>query len=357
MLKEITDICRVVERRNAIPILDTVRISPMGNGFVTLQGTDLDSLLTLKCGVNHSGFSVNGVCVGAYALLNAVKAIGADIALRINPDGQLVVFNNKQSITVKGMFPGNEFPEMPTRNEQWLQSYSPIGEELASGLAYCKTVMSIEETRYYLNGVCLQLKGSEWTLVATDGHRLRCVKSNESLPHGEHDQSLIIPRKTIVNLLGMKRKVIAVFVSPDENYISFTFNDGSAYSSKLIAGSFPSWENVVPNGDGLFLTFADKKDAIKTVKGMIRFIGKDIGVKIEPGVTLTMHNDENEMVSTVKGKYDGESFGVNANYLVQELADSDSELKFIVKDYGSPIITMHNGDCKRFGILMPLRIK
>lgn len=356
MLNALNDICRIVERRNKIPILNDVIIKPLGHGFVTLQATDLEILLSIKCEIDsHSGLPENGVCVGAYTLREAVKALG-DASFKYEND-VFSAFTDKQSIIIKNVLPGDEFPAMPIRDKKWSQLCCPIGSKLSDAFAYCKTAMSNEETRYYLCGVCLQLKGSDWTIVATDGHRLRCVKSNSDLPHGEHDQSLIIPRKTVNSLLAIKRNVLAVFVSPDERCISFTFDDGSILTSNLIDGSFPAWNRVVPNGDGEFLTFTNKKDALKTIKDMVRFIGKNSSVKIEPGIRLTTYNDENEMTSQFEGEYDGETFGVKGCYLAQELADCDNELKLIVKDANSPIVTIHNGDLKRFGILMPLRVK
>ena len=41
-----------------------------------------------------------------------------------------------------------------------------------------KFAISTEETRYYLNGIFLHSINNELRSVATDGHRLACIKSD-----------------------------------------------------------------------------------------------------------------------------------------------------------------------------------
>jgi len=302
------------------------------------------------------GLPEEGICVTARELLKAVKALDSDIELK--SDGETVtVFNKNQEIKIKTTFPADAFPASMTFKITESKTIScPVGDVLLDSLDYCKAAMSVEKTRLYLNGVALQTKGPEWTLVACDGHRLRCVKSNELLDNGEYDNSFIIPRKAITTLLNMKRKVAHTGLSSDGRKLLFIFDNGDSLVTKLINGSFPQWEKVVPEGSGDVVTIPNKKSAIKLLRGMINFVGKKHAVKIEQGITLTMKNDETEMTTNIDGNYDGNPFGLNADYLLQELNDCDTALEMIVSDAVSPIITIHGRNQKRFGVLMPRRV-
>lgn len=357
MLKAISDICRIVEHKNTMPILADIRIISEDSGQVKFTGTDLDIALTTYSHTPTAGFPDDGICVPAKALQAAAKAIGPGASLRYEGEA-VTVYNDAQEIRLKLTLPGSDFPCAPELDTHWSSAPCPVGAALLSALKYCYAAVSTEERRYYLNGVCLQTKGDLWAMIATDGHRLRCVKADAGMAHGAHDNSYIIPRKTVKTLLDIKRTVKHVFIRPDSVWCIFVFDDGSFMESKLIDGSFPEWERVVPNGEGDIATFTDRKAALKTIKGMISFIGKGAPVKIEShdaGLQLTMQNDETDMASTFDGTYEGEAFGLNATHLMQEIADCEDELKLIVKSPCGPVITVHSGDCQRFGIVMPLR--
>ena len=76
--------------------------------------------------------------------------------------------------------------------------------DLVALIAKTGFAVSMEETRYNLNGIYMHEKTGEeshLTAVATDGHRLAC--SGIRLPEGAQGiPGIIIPRKTINELSG-----------------------------------------------------------------------------------------------------------------------------------------------------------
>ena len=111
-----------------------------------------------------------------------------------------------------------------------------------------KFAISLEETRYYLNGIYIHqdeenknfLKG-----VATDGHRLAQVKLK--LPEGANGiPSIIIPRKTVNELRKLLEETDGdILVKVSKNKIKFTVNN-CILTSKLIDGTFPDYQRVIP---------------------------------------------------------------------------------------------------------------
>ena len=133
-----------------------------------------------------------------------------------------------------------------------------------------KFAISSEETRYYLNGIYLHVAGKNQFLrsVATDGHRL--ARFEMPLPKGRKICQVIIPRKTITELRRLMDQADgAVKVTLSENKISFEF-DQSILTSKLIDGTFPDYERVIPLGNDKHMTlerreFADAVDRVSTI--------------------------------------------------------------------------------------------
>ena len=90
-------------------------------------------------------------------------------------------------------------------------------------------------------------------IVATDGHRLACVES--PLPQGaENMQGVILPRKTV----GEIRKLLddtdaeEIRISLSDSKVRFVLED-ITLASKLIDGTYPDYERVIPTSNDKIL--------------------------------------------------------------------------------------------------------
>src|SRR6202035_2435642 len=133
--------------------------------------------------------------------------------------------------------------------------------------------ISTEETRYYLNGIYLHAtKNNEVPVlrsVATDGHRLARIEM--VLPEGAAAMpGVIIPRKTVLEL----RKLVdesqeEVQVALSETKVRFAIGE-AALTSKLIDGTFPDYDRVIPSNNDKILevdckSFAEAVDRVSTI--------------------------------------------------------------------------------------------
>ena len=125
-------------------------------------------------------------------------------------------------------------------------------------LSYLKAVnvaASKEDTRYYLNGVCLQASRENGViLVATDGHRLMAIRQTEEYDGDEIN--IIIPRAIIDAIKVPKNNV------PDCELTKIADNKwsmeiaGVATTFTPVDGTFPGWRRIVPETyDGTPATF------------------------------------------------------------------------------------------------------
>lgn len=96
---------------------------------------------------------------------------------------------------------------------------------------------SKEETRYYLNGVCVEAEQDAIRLIATDGHRLFTARIDcENL---ESFEAFIIPSDAIKRALtGNKDESVELAIKPYSL---------ASVSFAPIEGSFPDWRRVAPS--------------------------------------------------------------------------------------------------------------
>src|SRR5262249_42015616 len=140
-------------------------------------------------------------------------------------------------------------------------------------IARPRFAISNEETRYYLNGIYFHAAKAGGTDVlrgvATDGHRLARVEV--PLPKGAGDiPGVIVPRKTV----GEVRKLLDESDGSVDIELSDTRSRFASASvtlvSKLIDGTFPDYERVIPTGNDKVLNvpckeFAHAVDRVSTI--------------------------------------------------------------------------------------------
>lgn len=119
-------------------------------------------------------------------------------------------------------------------------------------LAAIALVSSTEETRYYLNGVLLEIEPRTVTYVATDGHRL--ASHHHELAETDPDNTLlgdfIIPtehcRPFKLTPTGLRLDPRATLSSTDGAVLELAYGV-NAIRFAPIDGTFPDWRRVIPS--------------------------------------------------------------------------------------------------------------
>ena len=358
LLKALNHVQSVVERRNTIPILSNVKIDANEKN-ISLVATDLDLEIIESIDANVSGSG--STTVSAHTLYDIVRKIpeGSMIEMELNSNDQMEIKSGQSNFDLPCL-PDEDFPEMSSGE-------MPCGFSIDSGnlarlIDKAKFAISTEETRYYLNGIFLHSVENELRSVATDGHRLACIKSD--LPVGAEDiPSIIIPRKTV----GEVRKLIEdssgiLDIKVSDTKIQFTFNDVQL-TSKLIDGTFPDYERVIPkNNDKELLietkAFASSIDRVATISSdkskAVKFLLKD-GL-----LTLTVINPETGKAiekTPVDYTYEELEIGFNARYLQELTSQVDGKnVEFSFKSSGDPALMRDIDDEGAIYVVMPMRV-
>ncbi len=226
--------------------------------------------------------------------------------------------------------------------------------------------ISTEETRYYLNGIFLHTHETDGRLklrsVATDGHRL--ARAEVEAPAGSEGMpGIIIPRKTVSELQKLVDDPdVAVTIELSDTKIRFTVGS-VVLTSKLIDGTFPDYQRVIPTGNDKQLVidrqnFAAAVDRVSTISSER---GRAVKLSIADGqVTLTVNNpDSGSATEEIAADYSSEpiEIGFNAKYLLDVAAQlSGSDAKFMLADAGSPTLIHDMTDEHALYVLMPMRV-
>jgi DNA polymerase-3 subunit beta len=226
--------------------------------------------------------------------------------------------------------------------------------------------ISSEETRYYLNGIYLHSTTSNdvsvMRAVATDGHRLARVEM--PLPEGAADMpAVIVPRKAVNEI----RKLIddrdgEISVSLSDSKLCFAFGD-TVLTTKLIDGTFPDYERVIPSGNDKALQvnckiFADAVDRVATIS-----TEKSRSVKLQlndGSLVLSASSPESgtarEELEVSYGSGPME-IGFNSRYLLDIANQIEGEgVVFLLADAASPTIVRDQDDESSLYVLMPMRV-
>ncbi|PLP59533.1 DNA polymerase III subunit beta [Mesorhizobium loti] len=363
LLKSLNHVHRVVERRNTIPILSNVLLMAEG-GSLEMKATDLDLEVTEAAAAKVE--QAGATTVPAHLLYDIVRKLpdGAEVMLKTDEDGNaMTVISGRSSFRLQCL-PQSDFPELSAG------SFSHIFRLDATALKRLidKTqfAISTEETRYYLNGIFLHTHevGGKLKLrsVATDGHRL--ARAEMDAPAGSEGMpGIIIPRKTVSELQKLVDDPdVAVTTELSDTKIRLTIGS-VVLTSKLIDGTFPDYQRVIPTGNDKKLvidrqSFAAAVDRVSTISSER---GRAVKLSISDGqVTLAVNNpDSGSATEELAADYTAEpiEIGFNARYLLDVAAQlSGGEARFMLADAGSPTLIHDTSDENALYVLMPMRV-
>ncbi len=363
LLKSLNHVHRVVERRNTIPILSNVLLKADG-AVLELKATDLDLEVTeaTPAQVEQAGATT----VPAHLLYDIVRKLpdGSEVMLRTDADGHTMAVVSGRSSFKLQCLPQSDFPELTAGNFSHI--FRLEAPALKGLIDKTQFAISTEETRYYLNGIYLHTHEAGGKLmlrsVATDGHRL--ARAEIEAPAGSEGMpGVIIPRKTVNELQKLvDNPDVKVVVELSDTKIRFTIGS-IVLTSKLIDGTFPDYQRVIPSGNDKKLvidrqSFAAAVDRVSTISSER---GRAVKLSIASGqVTFTVNNpDSGSAVEEIAADYDSDpiEIGFNARYLLDVAAQlSGSDAQFMLADAGSPTLISDISDEQALYVLMPMRV-
>jgi DNA polymerase-3 subunit beta len=343
----------VVEKRNTIAILSNVAFTAKDNKL-TLRVTDLDieATTSIEADVAEDG---NGTV--ALDLLSKVVKGMSDSPVAMVSDGERLRVSSGRSKFNFATLSIGDFPDIAT--PEYTATFTLDADTLKHLLDNAAFAMSNEATRFFLNGIYLHRTEDGITAVATDGHRLAKVWSSDCM---DEFPAVIIPRKAVNEL----RKVVDsgdVEISVSDNKIRFIL-DNAEIISKVIDGTFPDYERVIPK-DNTDSARVDAKSFSRTC-ALVSMINeeKSKSVKMaigEDSIVMSSHSGVNESEDGIEAVVTGKpaSIGFNSKYMTDILSnDIGGEVDIFYKsdDAGVPVLIKPTDDSTFLAVLMPMRV-
>ena len=364
LAKSLAHVASVVERRNTIPILSNVLLTADANEL-KLTATDLDMELVERVACTAQGDGA--VTVPAHMFYDIVRKL-PDGEIELNRDAEqerLVITSGPAQFSLQTL-PADDFPSLSV--EDLGHAFKVPAGDLKRLIEKTRFAISTEETRYYLNGIYLhEAKGQSegkptLRAVATDGHRLAQVEL--PLPSGAAGMpGVIVPRKTVQELSKIVEDEdgeVTIELSPSKIRIAA---GRVVLTSKLIDGTFPDYERVIPQGNDKQLevdneTFSKAVDRVSTLSSDK---GRAVKLALADGtLTLSVNNPESGSATeklSVEYEHDPLEIGFNARYLLDISDQLEGETaEFHLADPGSPTMVCDVKDPSALYVLMPMRV-
>ena len=355
LLQGLQTIQSIVDRKSTMPILSNALFQLSQDGL-RISATDLEVGMIVEIPVQCN---LEGkVALPAKSLYEIAKELGGEeISFRAKTSGWIELSCGKSQFKIVQL-PAEEFPSMPVIDVSKLAKVS--GEDLLYLIEKTSYAVSLDETKYNLNGVYLERVDKETLrMVATDGHRLSYVERKVALGL---EKGVIIPRKGVME---MKRLLVSggeyLFGVEGRNAVLKT--DQALLIVRLIEGDFPDYQKVIPKNLEKMVSVGRNE-----ILGALRRVSllnqdKNRGVKMifsSGNLEIQSSNpDIGEAREELEVDYKGErvEVGFNPRYFldtIHALADEKIILEF--KDEISPCVMRSEYDRSFINVIMPMRL-
>ncbi len=366
LLKALAHVQSVVEKRNTIPILANVKIEAHDTRL-RLTATDMEIAVVEE--VPATSLSDGACTAPATTLYEIVRKLpeGAEVQLEYvgEGDGQLKLRAGRYATSLV-VLPTDDFPSMTAGSLPY--RFALNAQHLRGLIDRTRFAISTEETRYYLNGIFLHATESDGAkvlrAVATDGHRLARVE--EPLPEGAAGMpGVIVPRKTVAELRKLLDEISGdVEIALSDTRIQFRAGPVTL-TSKLIDGTFPEYERVIPrdNDKVLRVTKKDFAEAVARVAAISAERMRPIKLSLGRNLLVLSCSSPDQGTATEEldndhVKYDASplEIGFQSRYLGDITDQVSEEVEFCFSDGAAPTIVRDAADASALYVLMPMRV-
>jgi DNA polymerase III subunit beta len=361
LLGELNTTQGVVERKTTIPILSNLLVETKGNRL-NITATDLELSIRTSCEakVKREGAGT----IPAKKLLELVRLLPeGEIKVKLLENHWVEIVSDRKKYKLVGMAKEN-FPSLPAMPHTMVKISAPVLESL---IAKTKFAISMEESRYTLNGGLLILKPDTLAMVATDGHRLALAETDQKLTGLNGEMKVLVPKKAmdeVEKLAAAAGSEAQIEFAKDESNLFFQVGH-RLLISRILTGQFPNYEAVLPrdNTKNIVLERVELSDAVRRVSQLADQRSHAVKFSVsKEGIEISASSPEyGEAKESIEKEYKGEpiAIGFNSSYMLDFLsAAADGPVSIELKDEQSAgqMRPLADESYRYRYILMPMRI-
>ncbi|MFY9753159.1 MAG: DNA polymerase III subunit beta, partial [Candidatus Acidiferrales bacterium] len=344
-----------------IPILSNLLVEAKGSRLI-ITATDLELSIRTSCEakVKKEGAGT----IPAKKLLELVRLLpDGEIKFKLQENHWVHITSDRKNYKLVGMSKDN-FPALPAFPHALVKIPAKL---LADAITKTTFAISLEESRYTLNGALLVLKPGSLAMVATDGHRLAMIETDHKFEGFGAETRVLVPKKAMTEIQRLAAESgddAAIEFAQDESHLFFQFG-GRLLTSRKLTGQFPNFEAVLPRDANktVVLERAELQDALRRVSQLADQRSHAVKFTLaKEGIEISASSPEyGEAKEAIDKEFNGDpiAIGFNAQYLLDFLgAAADGPISFELKDDQSagqlrPIAS----DSSRYRyVVMPMRI-
>jgi DNA polymerase-3 subunit beta len=314
LLKEIAVAQEIISSKSTISILSNVLLEAQ-EGTLTIRATDLKVAFETKIPVEVSApGSTTVFCDKFLGILRSMPE--GDIEFEEKEQGTFLIRPVFKKIDFRlKTISSDKYPELPSIAEDL---YFPFPQKEFKEMI-TQTIFSVseDETRYYMNGVCMEKNEDQLVMVATDGRRLSYISKPASQPIPNFSQVIIPPKAlNLVLRLASGEGSISLAVSDKNVFLMF---DNQKLSTALIEGQFPNYQRVIPAEQKykLKVGIPELLEAIKRVSLLVEQKSKRIYLQLSEG-RLVLSSEESDLgvaKEELLCEYEGPESVIALNYM------------------------------------------
>lgn len=354
--KALAAVGRVASTKTQLPILSNILLRTDGNRLL-IAATNLEIATTQYIGAKIA--KPGAITIPARLISEFVSSLPkGTIELKVVGENIHITSGKYHSI-INGVI-ADDFPELPTINEDDSVSYSINTEEFKQAVSQTIITASNDATRPVLTGVYWHSHEGWIYLAATDGYRL----SERRLVETKSEVAAIIPTQTLQEVLRtIVDDVETIDILFDESQVRFRINEAEVIS-RLVDGNFPDYRQLIPAQSDIVAKM-DKAEFTRVTKvaGLFaRESGGSVTVTVDGDAkTVSLHSIASELGENTS-ELDAEVTGsgqvtLNSRYLTEALGVLDATMiLFSFSGKLSPVILKSTDEkTNYYHVIMPLK--
>lgn len=362
LLCSLQKINNLITKNTLHPILENILIE-VKNNTLFLTSTNLE--LEIQVQISEiSSYIPGSITVSGRKIFSVCRKLpdNSDITVLLKTDKIKILSQN--SYYSLATLPTIDFPNFQITKYQI--NFSILQNTFKNIIFATQFSMAIQDFRYFLNGLFLEIKNQHLYAIATDGYRMAICKT--PLKHLFKYYSVILPRKGVIELFRLLNNTsTSISISMNNNYFQMHVND-IIFTSKVIEAKFPQYSSII-------LQHSNKKIIVNTLL-FKQALSRIIVLSNEMFRGVLIKNDRNQLKITTSNQYDEKAYelleilyintnieiSINARYMLDILNVIESdEVCLLINDVNSSIQIQQtnyidNHDYKSIYILMPLRM-
>lgn len=327
LLRELSLLQGIIERKATLPILANVLLSAQENGRLSIVATDLE--IGFRSSVEATVESPGTTTVHARRMHDIVRRLPAgNLGFQLS-DGFLHVRTERIRYKLATQDP-EQFPSIRTREGK------PVAQLSAAALAdMVKRVMfaiTTDDPRYSIGGALWELDEKSLTIVATDGHRLSyCQREVQRGAKSKGGERMVVPRKAVSELLRL--------ASDHDGDVQIWSSQGSLFAvmgerevnTSLQEPRFPDYRRVIPENNDKKVQLG--REALRSAIERVAVLSQEhthlVKLELEKDMlrVSSHHQQLGEAQEEIPISYSGEPFaiGFNAQYVLDYLGVAGTE--------------------------------